>query len=754
MPVSLKRSQFGGFIFLLLAFAIVAGIVIQVWWAIQQDRRTTLESEYQNGLVAVRLLEEHATQIIKEGERNLDTVVHAILLTGKEKPIDDNLIRAVLTKAQPFNKVLKALQFVNTKGEASVSSIDYPAYQTDADDRTYIPYLLSHPEVKNAVLGHPFQRFYDAELVVPIARNMFAEDGRYLGIISTDISVSYFSAVYARVAKDSKAMVSLFTKEGTIIVRYPFDVNYIGKDVSRPLIIKTLQGMPEEGFFEDSKFLDETVSIPRIYTYRKIPDYGIVSVFARDLDSILVAWKIRSKDRIIFASVTILFLCLLILFLWLQIRRLYRSEESLQASETSLRLSESKFVQLFENSPVPLALLRLRDEQIVEINDKLLIQWTFSKNEVIGKTPLELSIWDDYSARTPYLELIRSQGFVDQLEVRMRGPHGKVIPCLLSSRLFDANGEQMVIFSPIDVSRMREIENQIRGLNAQLEERVKQRTQSLEQTNQDLHIALKTVKNMQTEMFRSEKMAALGYLVAGISHELNTPIGNGLMIASTLQEHADQLTLELANGTPRRSILTKLISETKKGADILVISLQRAAHLISSFKQVSVDQSSNTRRVFDLGKVIAEILISLEPVYRRTPHSIETEIEPGISMTSYPGALTQILTNLLNNALAHAFENRTDGRMYLKIKKQNDHQIELIFSDNGVGIPPENLPRVFDPFFTTKLGQGGSGLGLHIVYNLVVDELGGEISIQSQENLGTTLTILIPLIGPKKLREV
>jgi PAS domain S-box-containing protein len=753
MAAMLKRRQISGFFFLLLALAIVAGIVIQVWWAVQQDRRTTLDAEYQNGLVAVRLLEEHATQIIKEGERNLDTVVHAILFAGKEKTIDDTLIRAVLTKAQPFNKVLKALQFVNTKGVASVSSIDYPAYQTDADDRTYIPYLLTHPEVKKTILGRPFQRFYDAELVVPVARNMFAEDGRYLGIISTDISVSYFSAVYARVAKDSHAMVSLFTGEGIVIVRYPFDVSYVGKDISSSTIINSLQSRSEEGAFQDYKFLDETSTLPRVYTYRKIPDFGIVSVFARDLDSILAAWRERSKERIIFAAATIFFLSLLILFLWLQIRRLYRSEDSLRASEASLRLSEAKFIHLFEHSPVPLALLRLRDEQIVEINDGLLKQWAFTRNEVIGKTPLELSIWEDFSARIPYQALLKSQNYVDQLEVRMRGKHGVTITCLLSARLFESEGEKMVIFSPIDISRLREIENQIRGLNAQLEERVGQRTQSLEQKNQELHTALTTLKSMQVEMFRSEKMAALGYLVAGISHELNTPIGNGLMIATTLQEHADQLTRELANSQPRRSILANLIFETKKGADILVMSLQRAAQLISGFKQVSVDQSSNTRRIFDLRKVTEEVLMTLEPIYRRSSHKVEADIEADITMDSYPGALTQILTNLINNALSHAFENKTGGLVRLVINKQNEDQVKLVFSDNGIGIPPENLPRVFDPFFTTKLGQGGSGLGMNIVYNLVTDELGGEISIQSEKNIGTTLTILIPLIAPRKHKE-
>jgi signal transduction histidine kinase len=145
--------------------------------------------------------------------------------------------------------------------------------------------------------------------------------------------------------------------------------------------------------------------------------------------------------------------------------------------------------------------------------------------------------------------------------------------------------------------------------------------------------------------------------------------------------------------------------------------------------------------------------MTLEPIYRRSSHKVEADIEADITMDSYPGALTQILTNLINNALSHAFENKTGGLVRLVINKQNEDQVKLVFSDNGIGIPPENLPRVFDPFFTTKLGQGGSGLGMNIVYNLVTDELGGEISIQSEKNIGTTLTILIPLIAPRKHKE-
>lgn len=739
-----------GFVFLLFAAIITTAIAGQTWWAIQQDKRITLESEHENGLIAVRLLEEHATQTLREAERSLDSVISAIHSEGKHSGIDDTLIRSVLTKAQPFNQVIKALQYVNPKGEASVSTIDYPAYQTDADDRTYIPYLLAHPQFKQAMLGKPFQRFYDAELVVPIARNIFAPDGRYLGIISTDISVSYFSSVYARVAKDSKAMVALFSNDGVVIVRFPFDTNTVGQNVSKSEVIRKLKNQTQatEGYFEDNHFLDETHNSARLYTYRKIGDYGIVSVFARERDTILAAWHGRSIDRMMFSAVAILFLSLLTFFLWKYIRRIHRTEESLRHSETSLRASESKFVHLFEQSPVPLALVRLRDGVIIEMNGSLLQQWGYTTDEVIGKTALELNVWQNPVARIAYIQQLQQQGFVHQLEVCLCNKRGDMAICLLSSRLFKSDGEDMIIFTPIDISQMRKIENEIRDLNCQLEERVRQRTESLEHANEDLGIALKSMKSMQNEMFRSEKMAALGYLVAGISHELNTPIGNSLMVATTLKEHAETLNAELASAKPRRTILNELISETKKGADILVRSLERAAQLIISFKQVSVDQSSNHRRSFDLGKSVEEVLLTLEPMYRRTSHRLSSDLEPGITMESYPGALAQILTNAITNAITHGFEQKPQGSMQLATRRIDDGRVEIHFSDNGCGIPPENLARVFDPFFTTKLGQGGSGLGMHIVYNLVTEVLGGVVELKSEADAGTSLIIRLPLIAP------
>ena len=734
--------------FVFLTFAAIIG---QTWLSITEDRQLTLASERQNALVAVRLLEEHATQTLRDGERNLDAVTAAIAAIGKDREIDESVLREVITKGKHDNRFLNALQFVTPKGYSLVSSIDYPAFQVDIDDRPYIPFMLSHPDHKNTVVGRTFQRFYDKELVVPLARNMHDSNGRYLGIISLDISVSYFSKVYARIASGGKALVALFTEDGYVVVRSPFDERFLGMDISKSPILLQLRKKEVEGHFEDKLFLGDKTATPRLYTYRKIQGFAVTTVFARDIDSILVDWHARTIDRLLYAGVFIAIHLILTYFLALHIKRLHSSEESLQQnierlnqSETSLRASETRFISMFQYSPVPLSVMRLRDERIFEVNDSMLAEFGFTRGEFIDQTPMSLQLWRDESEHEPYLALLTQQQYVERYEVQLRHKDGHFLFCLLSARVFDANGEKMAIFSPIDVTRQREIETEIRELNTQLEERVQYRTAKLEKSNLELADALESLKNTQGELLRSEKMAALGSLVAGVAHELNTPIGNSVTVASTLQEWVQKMSAELASPKPSRNVLSAGVAASVSGTEILVRNLDRAAELVMSFKQVAVDQSSNQRRSFDLRQAVEEVLLTLGPMYMKTPFRLEQQLQPGITMDSFPGALGQIITNFVSNALAHAFEGRTSGTMRISTQRIGD-QVEIEFADDGVGIPEKYLERVFDPFFTTKLGQGGSGLGMHIVYNLINGVLGGKINLSSTPGVGTRIRVTLPL---------
>ncbi len=270
-----------------------------------------------------------------------------------------------------------------------------------------------------------------------------------------------------------------------------------------------------------------------------------------------------------------------------------------------------------------------------------------------------------------------------------------------------------------------------------------ERTAALEQANAELRQAM-------SQLVQSEKLAALGNLVAGIAHELNTPIGNAVMLASTLADQERSFSARMAAGLSR-SALQRFVEAVRENCDILQRSLQRAAELISSFKQVAVDQASYQRRTFALDEVVQEITLALKPRLRRSPATLEIQIAAELRLDSYPGPLGQVLMNLIQNALIHAFDGREVGRIRIESVPAGPGRIGLRVSDDGNGIAPAHLSRIFDPFFTTRLGQGGSGLGLHIVYNLVTGLLGGAIAVHSVPGHGTAFLLELPLIAPHKV---
>lgn len=744
MPLSTPIKQPGKARSVLLYFALLTIVVIiaQTWWAIAEDRQQTLAAEKGNGLVAVRLLEEHAAQTLRDAERKLDTI--SIVIAAANQQDGEIGIRRVITQSVQSNRFLLPLQFINPKGEIWDASATHPTIHADNAKRRYIQLLLDNPTQREAQIATPFQRVHDKQLVVPMARILRANDGRTLGILSTDIDINYFTSVYARVANNtSHALVSLFANAGFVVVRAPFDARYLDLDISESSIFKEIQVGPPEGHIEGLSFWNYKQSTSLLYTYRKLNSFPLTAVFAREVDSILADFHRRTMHRLIFSGSTILLIGILVFLLLRHVRRL-------RTTEASLRDSETKFVLLFQRSPVPLALIRFDQDIFVEANTALLAQFGYTREEFIGKSPFTLRLWENYGERQPYLDLLKLQSYVDRHEVTFRSKSGHIFTCLLSSRLFESGGLPMAIFSPIDVTHQREIEDEIRQFNSQLERRVRQRTLKLEQANQELAEALGSVKNMQSELFRSERMAALGSLVAGIAHELSTPIGNSVTVASTLQGQAQSVLNDVRAGNLRRSALDQHLEASAKGAEILVRNLNRAAELVSGFKQVAVDQASSQRRNFDLAQMLGEVVITLEPMYKKKPYKLQLALAADIPMLSYPGALGQIITNFISNALAHAFEGRNYGTMYLATRLLNELEVEIKFSDDGIGIEEQNLKRIFDPFFTTKLGRGGSGLGMHIVYNLVTGVLGGKITLESKPGEGTSFVLVLPLDTPEE----
>ncbi|NJK74451.1 MAG: AAA family ATPase [Microcoleus sp. SU_5_6] len=271
-----------------------------------------------------------------------------------------------------------------------------------------------------------------------------------------------------------------------------------------------------------------------------------------------------------------------------------------------------------------------------------------------------------------------------------------------------------------------------------LEQKVADRTRELSQT-------LEHLKSTQKQLVEAEKMAALGSLVAGVAHEINTPVGTSITAASTLADETRGFVEAISSGNLKRSTLQNYTELARESTDLILSNLHRAGELIKSFKQVAVDQIGLEKRQFGVKSYLEELGISLAPKLKESNCILTVGGDETVIIDSYPGALAQIVTNLIVNSIGHAYPNGVEGQLHLNVKRDTADLFVITYQDDGCGIPPENLPKIFDPFFTTARNRGGSGLGLHIVYNLVTQKLQGRIQVQSEVNFGTAFTIALPI---------
>ncbi|KAF5051127.1 Sensor histidine kinase RcsC [anaerobic digester metagenome] len=260
--------------------------------------------------------------------------------------------------------------------------------------------------------------------------------------------------------------------------------------------------------------------------------------------------------------------------------------------------------------------------------------------------------------------------------------------------------------------------------------------QSLEESLDKLH-------RTQKEMIHSAKMAALGDLVAGVAHEVNTPIGVCVTASSFLAERTRQLRDLYEKGEMKRSDLEKYLTLAEESSASVLTNLERAAELVQSFKKVAADQSSEEKRSFELKSYLEQILVSLRPQFKRTPHTVHMDCPEGLTLDSYPGAIMQIITNLIMNSLIHGFADGLPGEIFIKVEPVGD-AVALSYRDTGVGMDKEQRDRIYDPFYTTKRGSGGTGLGMNIVYNLVTQTLKGTILLETSPGQGAIFLLTLP----------
>lgn len=273
--------------------------------------------------------------------------------------------------------------------------------------------------------------------------------------------------------------------------------------------------------------------------------------------------------------------------------------------------------------------------------------------------------------------------------------------------------------------------------------------EELQAANRALRQANEQLQTVQTELARADRLSSLGLMVAGVAHELNTPLGSATLALSTVQQRLDVLGLLLKQGL-RKSDLEDYVASSHAALDVVLASLRRSAGIVQRFKQVAVDRTTMEQRSFDL----AEIVLDADPRLRKWDHShavhLKLDLAPGLQMESYPGPLEQVIANLLDNALAHAFVNRPGGQITVRAQADGPDHVCIWFSDDGIGVSELSLARIFDPFYTTSRHTGGTGLGLHIVYQLVHDVLGGSIEAANVAEGGMVFTLRLPRKAPLK----
>lgn len=342
-----------------------------------------------------------------------------------------------------------------------------------------------------------------------------------------------------------------------------------------------------------------------------------------------------------------------------------------------------------------------------------------------------------------------NKGFMKEQYFRFKNAEGQFVwmrgKSIVSQRDERGNAQHIMGVS-FNVDELKTTQVALRELNQDLELRVEDRTKQLNSSNRDLKITLDNLQYAQEELLESQKMASLGSMVAGISHEINTPLGICVTAVSHLSNALDSLQVKFDDKSLTASDFKAFMENCSTSFDLLDKNVYRAAELIKSFKQVSVDQSSEELRTFHLSKLLDDTMNTLVPEFKNRSIESVLECNSDVELTSYPGAISQIVINLIMNSLTHGFSDSESGKIQITVSNILDEydEVLIIYSDNGKGIEEKNLSKIFDPFYTSNRSGGNTGLGMHITYNLIVQKLKGAIAINSLPTIGAEFYIRLP----------
>ena len=398
------------------------------------------------------------------------------------------------------------------------------------------------------------------------------------------------------------------------------------------------------------------------------------------------------------------------------------------------RTEKNYLKQILDNSP----------DGMFTINAELVIQYVnpafcrllgYEEDELLG-TQITKYL-GDLDILTACMAEVSEVGYCIDQETIFKRKDGSVVHI---SKNVQAICDEQGNFKEILVS-VRDLTD-LHRLNSELAESKNQ----LEASNRDLEQMIEDLENTHKQLVESEKLASLGSLVAGVAHEINTPLGISITSSTVMHEEVDQLRNKFESDSLKRSELEAFFEQAEEACKILQTNLNRASDLVKSFKQVAVDQTVDDLRRIDLKEYLDEILLSIGPSFKHSKVSVDYQCEDDITIETHPGALSQIISNLALNSLTHAYDENSEGVIQIKSRVDGD-SVVIEYADDGKGISQQNLKNIFMPFFTTRRGKGGSGLGLSIVYNLVTGTLKGNITVESEEGKGTRFRIELPQKG-------
>jgi PAS domain S-box-containing protein len=335
------------------------------------------------------------------------------------------------------------------------------------------------------------------------------------------------------------------------------------------------------------------------------------------------------------------------------------------------------------------------------------------------------------------------QSFTDVVNEEKNGAGDPEKTILLELESIHKHG--FVIWTEVIVSFTRSVSGEVNGVigaTRDITERIRAK-EALDRSNMAVRKSNEDLRMTREQLVQAEKMAALGGLVAGVSHEISTPLGIGVTASSFLQQKTEEFMAAFTAGLYNDNDVENYMKKASESSSMIFNNLRRAAELINSFKQVAVDQSNEFQREFDVQEYINNIIISLRPELKKSGHEVEVYCPEKIKYQSFPGAFSQVVTNLVMNSITHGYDAGESGKIRFNIVPNNGY-ICFRYSDNGKGMSKEVLDKIFDPFFTTQRATGGTGLGMHIVYNIVNRKLGGTIECESTEGEGTSFLIKLP----------